>query len=348
VGTPFAPKILRVVNSKKGYDQMHRLLLVLLLGALLLAGCTPTEPVVIEPPPEPDPEREPEPELPGVLLAMIDNHPNANPQSGLLDADIVYEMMAEGGITRYLAVFYSKKPELIGPIRSARYYFVQTAKAYNAPYAHVGGHDTAFRMIDELKVPDVCSVRNSGSSFWRDRSRKMPHNTYTSADELLQVADRRKLPLTPLTPFPSGEAPDGGEAAERLELTYSESKSFTYKVVYEFVAGEYRRYINGKEHCDKATGQQLAAGCVVVLEVPQRSVVDSKGVLISEVELIGQGNALFCRDGQVFRGTWRKGKPQEHFSFTYQGETMPLSEEGPIWIQVVASLKNVSYMAGEK
>ncbi|MGI6343567.1 MAG: DUF3048 domain-containing protein [Bacillota bacterium] len=127
---------------------MHRLLLVLLLGALLLAGCTPTEPVVIEPPPEPDPEREPEPELPGVLLAMIDNHPNANPQSGLLDADIVYEMMAEGGITRYLAVFYSKKPELIGPIRSARYYFVQTAKAYNAPYAHVGGHDTAFRMID--------------------------------------------------------------------------------------------------------------------------------------------------------------------------------------------------------
>ena len=99
--------------------------------------------------------------LPGVFLAMVDNHPKARPQSGLDKADIVYEIIAEGGITRYLALYYSQEAPKIGHIRSARYYYVQLAKGYDGVLAHAGGNENALYLIPELKVKNLDEIYNA-------------------------------------------------------------------------------------------------------------------------------------------------------------------------------------------
>ena len=171
---------------------MRKVLLVLLilLFAFNIAGCgdkaqpvneTESLPQVVEQEPElmeenPVVEVEPlvkaEKDLPGTFIASIDNHRNAYPQSGLDKADRVYEILAEGGITRYLAVFHSRTAEKIGPIRSARYYFAYLVKGHDFPFAHAGGNNDAIALIPKLKIKDLDEIYNSGNYFYMDKSKK--------------------------------------------------------------------------------------------------------------------------------------------------------------------------------
>src|SRR5579872_5334595 len=119
-----------------------------------------------------------------IAAVMIDNYPyDARPQSGLHDADIVYEVEAEGGITRYMALFLEKTPAKIGPVRSARLYFVDLARPYDAYFAHAGETDDVWEPLKELRAggfADMEEIQIAEEAFWRDDTREMPHNLYTS------------------------------------------------------------------------------------------------------------------------------------------------------------------------
>ena len=125
-----------------------------------------------------------------VTAVMIENSPDARPQSGLRDAGVVFEAVAEGGITRFLALFQDTKPDYVGPVRSARPYYVRWMLGFDANYAHAGGSGKALAMIRELNVRDIDHGAN-GSRFDRVSSRYAPHNLYTSIDRLLAAGKER-------------------------------------------------------------------------------------------------------------------------------------------------------------
>lgn len=310
-----------------------KVLLTLLL--LVLSACSQAKPSVVQP------KAAVSSELPGALLCMIDNHLAAYPQSGLAEADVVYEVLAEGGITRFLAVFYRQNPEVIGPVRSAREYFAEIAAAYDAPYAHAGGHVRALHRIKQLGLLDVDEIYNASPYFWRDQNRKMPHNLYTSADRLMEWADDHNVTLVPPVDWPSdAPLPASKQPADWLKIQYNLSKSYQYVPSYLWRDDCYQRLVNGRPHLDSA-GMEITAKAVVVLVAPTKSVIDQ--VLISEVALIGQGSALIFRDGLVYHGEWVKQSPHDQFQFLYQGTPLALPPDGPIWIQVVGKIDDLIF-----
>jgi hypothetical protein len=113
------------------------------------------------------------------LAVMVDNFPAARPQTGLAAADIVYEALAEGGITRFLAIYTGADPELVGPVRSARHYYVYWAAEYNAPVVHVMASDEGYAAFVNTGLPDLDEHRGD-PGFQRSPDRPMPYNTYTS------------------------------------------------------------------------------------------------------------------------------------------------------------------------
>ena len=130
------------------------------------------------------------------VLAIIENSLDARPQSGLNSADIVYETMAEGGIPRFIALFQKENANKIGPIRSARSYFLDISKEYNLPFAHCGGSEEALLKINGEKLMSMNEMTNS-STYWRDSIRKAPHNLYTSSTKLRELIKIKKFVKSP-------------------------------------------------------------------------------------------------------------------------------------------------------
>ena len=126
------------------------------------------------------------------IAVMIDNMASARPQSGLINAELVYEMPAEGGITRYLAIYHHQNTDKIGPVRSARSYFIDKAIEFNAIFIHAGGSPAALKDIQTLKVDSLNELKGE-RNFWRARDRKAPHNLYTSTKLTREVMDTKKL-----------------------------------------------------------------------------------------------------------------------------------------------------------
>ncbi|MGI6226684.1 MAG: DUF3048 domain-containing protein [Peptococcales bacterium] len=275
-------------------------------------------------------------ELPGGFIVSIDNHRNAYPQSGLDKADRVYEILAEGGITRYLAVFHSQSAEKIGPIRSARYYFAYIVKGHDFPFAHAGGNTDAIVLIPKLKIKDLDEIYNSGPYFYRDKSRKMPHNLYSSTDLLLKGAEKKKFELLPLKPLPQGSI-TGGEQADLIDITYSTDPRYLYTVTYEWDGQQYKRYINGTPH-ETSEGTEIFTENIIVIEAKTRDVV--KEELQSEIELLGSGKAYFFTDGKFYEGTWKKEKAVDEFEYIYEGKPMEFEGEHA-WVNIVPSLNDI-------
>ncbi len=335
--------------------------LVLLIAAgLLLRGVLwPDSPVVIDPNPEPpqvetppiDPEPEiPSPvevvpELPGAFIVAIDNRSEARPHSGLEDADLVYEMLAEWRVTRFLAVFYTKAVPVIGPVRSARYYSAQLSAPYNTPYAHCGGSMDGLQMIRDLRIPDLDEITNSEVAFWRDKSRFMPHNLYTSTELMLAEAQRRGLNITPLPALPVGSM-DAGTETEHLKIVYSVRDPsrylINYSVEWKWQEGVYTRLMNGKPH-DTTNGNVITAANIVVISVPHRDIVNLADThWRTEMDLMGSGAAVFLRDGVSYSGIWKKTNVRDHYEFTVDGQPYKFAE-GNTWIQIVPGMDVVSY-----
>lgn len=277
-----------------------------------------------------------EKDLPGGFIVSIDNHRNAYPQSGLDKADRVYEILAEGGITRYLAVFHSREAEKIGPIRSARYYFAYIVKGHDFAFAHAGGNTDAIILIPKLKIKDLDEIYNSSGYFWREKSRKMPHNLYSSTELLIKGAEKKKFDFKPLKPLVQGSIVSGNQA-DLIDITYSTDKRYLYTVTYEWDGQCYKRYINGTPH-ETLEGTEIFTENVIALEAKTRDVV--KEELQSEIELIGSGKAFFFTNGQAFEGTWKKDKAEAEFEYFYNGQPMKFIGEHA-WINVVPSLNDV-------
>lgn len=268
------------------------------------------------------------------LLVSIENHPSARPQSGLNQACLVYEFLAEGNITRFLALYLHNEPQTIGPIRSARPYFLDKAMELDAIYAHCGQSPQAELEIPKFQIKSINEIGGAGAYFWRDATRKKPHNLYSSVQKLRQYAAQKgwgkKVEVKGFD-FSAASQPVG-KTTKKILIDYPGK----YEVVYIFDQGKevYLRNMEGKPHLDRETGEQLTAKNVVVLYANKVKVLDSEGRL--EIDLLSQGKAVYFIGDQKIEGNWKKTERSSPTYFFDQEEKEIQFKPGQIWIQIVA------------
>jgi len=267
------------------------------------------------------------------IAVMIGNNPSARPQYGLAEADLIYEFPAEGGITRFMAIYYHSQSAKIGPVRSARPYFIDRALDWDGVYVHVGQSPQAQVYFKTNKVAHLDEFSN-GKFFWRDKSRKAPDNLFTSTELLRQrmkeLDYERKTEVTPFL-FADDEMSSKSEKATKLEINYPEKMN---RAAFEYQPEEkiYLRFTGGKPHLDGETNQQLGASNIIVQYVSSK-VLDNEGRL--EVQMFGQGKIQFFSQGRVIEGSWSKDKLREPTKY-FDSEGNPLSlTPGQTWIQIV-------------
>ena len=306
------------------------------------------------------------------LTVMIENHLDSRPQSGLSSADVVYEAVAEGGITRFLAVFYCQaaaQEVTIGPVRSARTYYLDFASEYGdyPLYAHVGGANVpgpanALGQIGDYgwlkKGNDMNQFSLGFPVYWRDYERighpvATEHTMYSTTNKLWEVAHKRGLDAQDSkgTPWTSNFEPwkfkddtpsdKRGDAAKVSFDFWTDDKD--YHVTWEYDRGtNYYKRLNGDSpHTDLNNKEQLQAKTVVTVFMKEKGPIDDlKHVLYTT---IGSGKAIVFQDGQATEGTWKKEKRISRTKFFDSKGKEILLNRGPIWIEILPIGREVSY-----
>ncbi len=271
----------------------------------------PTPPAAVSPSPEVLAFRAPltglpnsEPVIARPFAVMINNLAPARPQSGMTQADVVWELLAEGGITRFVAVYQSKEfADPIGPVRSIRPYFIEVGEFYEGILVHAGASNDGFAVLRGQKKHDLDEITNAGAYFWRDQTRKAPHNVYTDLDKLRAGAAKLKYPLEAVPRVLTfTDEPDLAlaESAKQVSIKF-QLKSYKVSYTYNELTELYERFINDEPHIDKNNNQQLTASNLVVLQT-KHTAYDKEGRL--EVDLQSGGEAVLFQRGKAIPCEW--------------------------------------------
>lgn len=266
------------------------------------------------------------------VSVMVNNHSDARPQSGLSQADIVFEILAEGNITRFLAIYQSDFPDVVGPVRSAREYYFDLAEGYDALYVYHGAAKFVNAMINEQDIEYINGALHDddGIVFKRESFRKAPHNSYFQFDSIDDLALDKGYDMTvdiePL-PFIETDAEIEGEVANQVQVSYGENAEVTYD--YDEANENYLRSSDGEPTVELDTEEQITAENVFIIEA-DHEVIDEEGR--REINLESGGKALLIQKGNVQDVDWK----------SENGRIIPTSDgeeigfvPGQTWINVV-------------
>lgn len=266
-----------------------------------------------------------------VTGVMVENSLAARPQSGLKYSGVVFEAIAEGGITRFLVLYQAEKPQLIGPVRSLRLYDIDWLAAFNAGIAHVGGSASALTEIRNGTYRDLDQFFN-WTYYWRATDRYAPHNVYTSFEKLDALNASRGYSTSTFTGFSrvDGKAVKKPDATS-IDITIS-GPLYNSSYVYDVKTNTYARYQNGEPHLDRESGQ-IAPSVVIALRV-EETTVNEDGWRESIVTT-GSGAAVIFQNGTAINATWSKPTQKDQIRFTdVEGKDIPLVR-GQTWISAV-------------
>ena len=274
-----------------------------------------------------------------VTAIMIENSPDARPQSGLLDAGVVFEAVAEGGITRFLTLFQEGQPGYIGPVRSVRPYYIDWMLPFDAAIAHVGGSKDALDMLKTLNAKDLDQFKNAGA-YKRITQRYAPHNVYTNMADLDALSKSKGYTTSKFTAFPR-KADTLAKTPTAASIDFNISSAL-YNVHYDYdpAKGDYKRSEGGKPHIDEKSSVQLAPRVVIAIVVPFRSVKASDGYR-EQYDTIGSGKAFLFQDGNMQPGTWSKKDQGSQIVFTTDAGTPMEFNRGQTWITAVGEAGDV-------
>ena len=284
------------------------------------------------------------------IAVMINNHPYARPyHTGLQDAYLVYEIIVEGGITRYMAVFKDKDTEKIGSVRSSRHYFLDYALENDAVYVHWGWSPEAEKQIKKYSVNNLDGIAYEGVYFFRDNSLKVAyeHRGFTSM-ELIKKGMAKKgysdqssketllnysIDAVDLSKL------DGAIPAEEVLIPYSGSIETSYK--YDATNKNYLRYVNGKEHTDYVTKKQFTAKNIITYQVSNWTMTgDVKGR--QDIDNIGTGKGYYISDGYAVPIKWEKKYKTSQTVYTLEDGTEINVNDGNTFIQIQPSSKKLT------
>ena len=320
---------------------------------LLLAGCSepePPEPVVVDPEVVADKSAAPTAELPdtwpltGVagdvlerpaLAVKVENSAQARPQAGLAEADIVWEEMVEGGITRFNAVYHSALPEAVGPIRSVRPMDAGIAAPLGGPQVISGGQSLFLREMQDAGV-QLISHDGGAAGFYRNSQRRAPHNLFGDPEVFLSQAQADDPPSEQFSfalDASAASAVAAGEAATGLQLSFPRAApSWTWGAD----SGAWLRSEGGSP-AQTADGERLAASNVVIMRVQivNSAGRDQSGAPVPETVMTGEGEAVVASGGHTITGTWRKDTLDAPVTLTDgEGNVIELAP-GNTWVELV-------------
>jgi len=270
---------------------------------------------------------------------MIENSPDARPQSGLKDAGVVYEAVAEGGITRFLAIFQDNLPEYAGPVRSVRPYYLDFVAPYDAGIAHVGGSGPALQQIKNEGIKDLDQMIASNSSvYWRENNRVAPHNMYTNVVKIKEL-EKQKGWTSNYQGFVRG-GEDKASPTPNAKSINIKMSSTIYQVNYQYdpASNTYLRNEGGKPHMDAKSNTQLAPKVLIVPVITR-----TQDGYYSVYATVGSGKVLVFQNGTVTEGTWSKAGRKDQFKFTdATGQPIKLVS-GQTWITLASSSSDVTF-----
>lgn len=336
----------------------HRVIILSILGVILVAGLTTgafiiynqsnnvaqAPEAVVENTPAPEPIKYYSP-LTGLLVAdevatkqpvtgiMIENSTSARPQSGLKNSGVIFEAIAEGGITRFLVLYQQEKPQLIGPVRSIRLYDVEWVAAFNASVAHIGGSAGGLAEIRNGSYRDIDQFFNPGA-YWRVSDRYAPHNVYTSFERLDALNTAKGYTSSIFTGFSRiDEKP--AEVLDATQITIDISGPlFDNVYTYDVATNSYLRSQAGAPHLDREDGQ-INPKVVVAMRVDETTVFEdgNRELIIT----ISSGAGTIFQNGTAIPVTWSKASKTDQIKFTdAQGNDVPLVR-GQTWLVAVPS-----------
>ncbi len=292
------------------------------------------------------------------LAVKVENDPAARPQSGLNGADIVYEEMVEGGITRFCALFLSQDISVIGPCRSARPSDIDISYFHLPLFACSGG---APGMMTQIKQAGMLGLEEDGAHFWRDKSRRAPHNLYTSTALLREALaswqdDYNQLPATSFAFMSEKDAADEaaemasgnpagttGGTATTIDIAYGNACD----VHYDYAAGSdaYLRTLNGHPNTDLTTGAQLSPTNVVVqyVDVVPSGLKDVLGADSPDSVVVGTGTAVIFSGGRVINATWSKSSRSVPTVYKDQDGKVVQLHPGQTWVNFIPDRIALTY-----
>jgi hypothetical protein len=285
------------------------------------------------------------------IAVMVDDHWAARPQSGFREASIVWQAPAEGGIPRYMMIFGEGNPTSVGPVRSARVYFVQWASEWNAIYVHAGGSPQAIALLRARGrgdlVYDADEFRWAGRYLWRTTDRYAPHNVYTDGKHLralgkrLGATDVDEKPHWKFAPDPPLDLRPKGST---IRFAYTHN-AIAYR--YHRPSNTWRRYVGGKLQRDRATDRAVAPKNVVIMEVAFGLLgPGQKGRL--EAANIGKGRAWIATNGKTIKGTWRKSSAKGPTRFYNADGKQVVLTVGQTFVQVIPKGTKVTVKNGKR
>lgn len=307
---------------------------------------TTTEPVQ-EPEPEPEDTFVPIQEGVRPYAVMIDNEGvRVLPQGGLDKAQVVYEIIVEGGETRLMPVFWGVEPEMIGPIRSARHYFLDYALEHDAIYVHYGQSPQALSDLKTLKVAAINGMVAGKQVFWDlTNDRNNWQDTYTSMEKLKDYTARSKYRTTterdPVLEYNS-ENTDllSEDRVQEVELKYSSAYNSGFK--YDEKSRMYLRYRKGNPQMERVSGEQLKAKNILIQITGVSSIDgDLKGRM--EVQTVGRGKGYYITEGKKVDIKWSKASRTKPTIYTLADGTPLKLNPGQTWIQIMPSSGKITF-----
>ena len=278
------------------------------------------------------------------LAVKMPNNPQAMPQTGLNEADIVFEEIINDRITRFAAVFHSQGSDPVGPIRSGRAQDVDLLSSLNSPlFAWSGGNAGVTRLVNASSLVSLNYVGGYGNSYFRRDGRGgSPHNLFSDTDTLWShTPDEFEVPA-PIFPYlRPGEAVDG-DGASIIEVTMD---SIDVRWEYDEATGRYERWQDGDEHMTELTGQVWADNVVVMFMNYVSGVIDGRS---PEAQSVGSGPLLVFTDGVVRTGVWSRPDNTSGFTFATDesGEELIRLSPGRSWVELARNdPANVQYVS---
>ncbi len=294
------------------------------------------------------------------MAVIVENYnPDSRPQTGLNSASLVFETVAEDGITRFMAVYLEHDAPVVGPVRSARVYFNAWANGLHAILVHAGGNDDALAQLFTLhNIQDLNEVAFEDANFiahvpffFRSPDRVIPHNLYTYPGQVrlylrfhhLQTSGTFPDSLPHRAPSAPSHRPHGGV----LDLNFS-SADYAVEYQYDHATNRYLRWMGGVPHVDAVTQHQLAPSNVVVLLAtiapdPLGGPANPGAVYVQST---GTNQAYYFRDGKEYRGSWRKPHGSSPLQLLDSHGHPFLFNPGQTWIEVLPANGSMSWTPG--
>jgi hypothetical protein len=291
---------------------------------------------------------------------MVENSPDARPQSGIINADVIFEVVDEGGVTRLVAVYSSKEPDLVGPVRSTRPYYAEIARSFDPILVFWGTAPQFYVIVANLGLDYLSPLGDGtgnssitanfvdpgsgeGKDAIRDATRIAPHNAYVRLPRMKEIAAGIGYSLEGgQSPFKFKEDAPEGDRGDISDITIDfSSAAFKVDYKYDSATNTYLRSSGGNPSLDRESGDQMAFNNVIVLFTDIKNSGDEAGHML--IRTTQTGDAYYFIDGKVIEGTWGRNSALEPFSFKDKDGKTILVNRGKTYVSMVSGIEQLGY-----